>query len=801
MTAPVWLVEIVAYTGAGTATLRYGSAGHVTGPAETPASTVYDARLKQPADLRRFAFAAGATQGRSQIAAGDVLLENSDGALDALLDYGFDGHAITLRKGTAGAAYPAGFPVVFTGTMEQAEFVGDVVRIRLKDTAFKLDVPLQATTFAGDNVLPAGLEGVAGDLKGVPKPLLFGVVKNVAPPCVNTAKLIYQLNDGAVASVEGVYDRGIALGTTLYLLAGGGTPSNSMSSSGDGAAFSVSAGVLPSGIAVTCSVIGASGIIVLGAGTAVLYSTTGDNWTSATISVGFQIQGLAFDGTTYVAVGDGGQIWTSTNLTAWTSRTSGFGTTNINGVVFGGTKFLAVGDAGKASSSPSGTTWTAETTGFGAAPIFCVTYGAGVYVIAGNAGTLSTSPDGATYTSRTSGTSSGITTLTYGGSLFVLGTSAGEIVTSPTAVTWTKRVSPFAAAETINASVYGDGLWLVAGGNGLAATSSEGVRWQMVSTGYAAGAFELGAAVYATNLGTGNYANATDLADDAKAPVPGSYKTYLAGGYLRLGSPPAGLITADVTQGAAAADRTAGSLFENVLTKAGYTSADWVAADVTALDAASAVIGLWCPPEMTVAEALDLVAGTVGAWWGPRASDGDYRIVQFLAPTGSPVVSFTANDLIGPPERIAANDLGRGLPVWRTVLRYARHYVTQDTDLAGGVTDARRAALAQEWRETANANTAVQTAHLLAIQTVEETLYSVAADALTEATRRQTLRGTRRDRIEFTVEWNTANAALDVGDVISLDHPRYGLSGGSLLRVIGLAPNARARELTITGWK
>jgi hypothetical protein len=39
----------------------------------------------------------------------------------------------------------------------------------------------------------------------------YGVVKNVPAPCVNTSKLIYQVNDGAVDSIDAVYDRGVPL--------------------------------------------------------------------------------------------------------------------------------------------------------------------------------------------------------------------------------------------------------------------------------------------------------------------------------------------------------------------------------------------------------------------------------------------------------------------------------------------------------------------------------------------------------------------------------------------------------------
>jgi hypothetical protein len=54
------------------------------------------------------------------------------------------------------------------------------------------------------------VEGVA-DIAKSPKPLLYGQVFNIAPIIVNSSKLTYQINDGAITSIGAVYDRGIAL--------------------------------------------------------------------------------------------------------------------------------------------------------------------------------------------------------------------------------------------------------------------------------------------------------------------------------------------------------------------------------------------------------------------------------------------------------------------------------------------------------------------------------------------------------------------------------------------------------------
>jgi hypothetical protein len=71
-------------------------------------------------------------------------------------------------------------------------------------------MPLQTTLYAGNNALPDGVEGVA-DIAKSPKPLLYGQVFNIAPIMVNSSKLTYQINDGAIQSVGNVYDKGIAL--------------------------------------------------------------------------------------------------------------------------------------------------------------------------------------------------------------------------------------------------------------------------------------------------------------------------------------------------------------------------------------------------------------------------------------------------------------------------------------------------------------------------------------------------------------------------------------------------------------
>lgn len=517
--ASQYLAEITAYDMASGAirVLRYSTGlGFTSGAEDTPAHTTYDPRLEQAVEVTRTIFAPGTTQGQSKSGFGDLVILNPDGELDDLLNYAFDGRSIIVKRGPVTATSLTEFVTVFVGTMEQADFSTSRISLKLRDRQAPLHLPIQTTKYAGTNALPDGVEGVAGDLLGKPKPLCYGVVSNIQPPCVNTARLIYQVNDGAVQAVSSVYDRGISL----------------------------------------------------------------------------------------------------------------------------------------------------------------------------------------------------------------------------------------------------------------------------------------------TNGGT--YATQADLLNDTLQPAAGAYKSWLAGGMFRLGSSPAGTVTADVTQGATAADRTAAMLYKTVLLRMGVTLGDILASDLTTLDAQNAAqLGLFINEETKGADVLDMVANTVGAWWGANIA-GVYRIELLEKPFTAPVYTFTANDIIGPPVRLPTADIERGMPAYRVTVRYARNYTLQ-TDLAGGVTNARRAVVAQTWREATQVDASVQTVHLLAVALQYDSLFAYEADAIIEANRRLALRSVQRHRFEITTLYNDETSGLDLGDVVGLLHPRYGLeligdTAGQTFVLIGVEPDAQGGQLRLTLW-
>lgn len=191
-------------------TFYVGTDGFQTAPTDAPANQAFDAALAEPGNIGLTAFSDARTSGASKLEVGEVVIRNLDGDYDAWTDYSFDGRRIVIRRGEGGA-YPAGFKTIFTGTMESVTVTLDSVVIATKDKSAILDLPVLTTKYAGTNVGPVGLEGTSDDLKGSVKPRVYGRVFNIAPPCVNTSKLTFQVSDRAVGEIGDVYDRGVAL--------------------------------------------------------------------------------------------------------------------------------------------------------------------------------------------------------------------------------------------------------------------------------------------------------------------------------------------------------------------------------------------------------------------------------------------------------------------------------------------------------------------------------------------------------------------------------------------------------------
>lgn len=142
----------------------------------------------------------------AEASVGDVELANRDGGLDTLADYALDGRAAVL-------SYYDGVTVTerWSGTVAGCNDRDGVLIVNLRARQEALNDNHPANTYAGDNVLPNGLEGTADDIEGRNKPIALGDCRNVPAVLVNESLLIYQASDLANALITAVYDDGIRL--------------------------------------------------------------------------------------------------------------------------------------------------------------------------------------------------------------------------------------------------------------------------------------------------------------------------------------------------------------------------------------------------------------------------------------------------------------------------------------------------------------------------------------------------------------------------------------------------------------
>lgn len=814
----IWVAVGSAYSPAAAAdvSLHLATSAFNTKPTDTPPNQSFLAALLDPGRVKRSMFADATTMGRGKIASGDLRIANKDGGVDDWRTYGFDGRTWTLYYGLDTAAFPSGFTVMFKGEVDQAEFDLHEFRLKFRDMQARVEVPLQTTKYAGTNTLPNGLEGVT-DLKGKPKPLLFGKVRNISPPLVNSAKLIYQLSANGLNSVDGVRDGGVSVAasenqwdsitsgvaTTLYGIAWHDTPAKWVivgasgvvlySANADGSSPAAASAPGFGATDVMCTVYEpVSGNWIAGAksGKMRIASDPTGTWSAASTNPfggSETVNAVTVDGRgNAFATGSLGTVaYSADGGDNWTMASHGLSGLSIIGVAASISRVIIMSSGGATAYSVDG--GVSYTTGgvVNAVDGYGVTFCDG-YFTAVSSSYPADSPDGLRWTPRyitTTAGSAGFLGVAFGGPKRIVYAFGGDgalpatLWTSAATGIWTRR-EPDNGVSQIRA-VAGNSTTVILVGDGGTMRAAHG---------------------------SSAYASEADLLDDTLAPVDGTYKYYLAGGMIRLGSKPVGQVTCDATQGANAAARTAAQIWVKILDDyMGFASGEWSASDVTTADSANAAVcGLWTgTEEWSGADALDWCAKSIGAGWWPDLN-GVLRFRVLVAPsTTRSVATLTEEDIFGLKKSQNADQSGGRSP-YRTILLYAKNYTPQTlADLGDAVTDALRSSYGQEWKKVVSTDASVQTKHPRAPELEIESGIAEDADAATEVARVQTMRGTDREFWEFTTPFNTETVALDIGSEFTLKlATRYGLSAGQAFVIIGLEAQITpdAQNLFVECW-
>jgi len=206
--------------------------------------------------------------------------------------------------------------------------------------------------------------------------------------------------------------------------------------------------------------------VALGTDGSVLTSPDGLSWTLAAVanfvpSAG--MNGFVFASPFYVAVGDGGKIFTSTNLSAWTQPDSNtvndlYGVSLLNGllVATGANGALLTGD---------GVTWTAQDSNTGNAlrsAAFAALTSGPLYVAVGDAGTIVTSPDGVNWTPISPPLSGNFTSVVFGSRFMAVG-QGGTVAYSDDGLNWTETT---AGTDDLSRVLFAPGMYVSVGAAG-----------------------------------------------------------------------------------------------------------------------------------------------------------------------------------------------------------------------------------------------------------------------------------------------------------------------------------------------
>ena len=209
--------------------------------------------------------------------------------------------------------------------------------------------------------------------------------------------------------------------------------------------------------------------------------------TTSPAFTGTDLHAVTFANSLFVAVGDAGAIFASSDGLNWSSQGTLPGNSiaqsvnnySLEAVTYGGGKFVAVGgEYGSAIfTSSDGLSWTFNSaTSY--SPLKGVCSGNGSYVAVGNSGQILYSTNGSSWSSVTSGVSDNFIGVAYGNGIFVA-LSSNHVLTSSNGTVWS------------NASYFGgiaisfeNGLFVIVGNESFS-TSANGVNWASNSVNWA----------------------------------------------------------------------------------------------------------------------------------------------------------------------------------------------------------------------------------------------------------------------------------------------------------------------------
>jgi fibronectin type 3 domain-containing protein len=203
-------------------------------------------------------------------------------------------------------------------------------------------------------------------------------------------------------------------------------------------------------------------------------SADGVTWTAVPINLGAgPLIRVAWNGSLWVAVGNGGLLLTSPDGAVWTPRVSPT-EKNLAGVAWSGSLWVAVGQARTILTSGNGADWTPVDAGAGG-DLTSVIWTGTRFVAVGQGGTVMMSDNGSAWTTSAVAGEDWLTdVISVGGQLVVVAWD-GTVLTKSVFTDWTARAETGAALRRI---VWTGGRYIAVGDGAAIVSSPDAVNWR-----------------------------------------------------------------------------------------------------------------------------------------------------------------------------------------------------------------------------------------------------------------------------------------------------------------------------------
>lgn len=294
--------------------------------------------------------------------------------------------------------------------------------------------------------------------------------------------------------------------------------------------------------------------------------------------------------------------------------------------------------------------------------------------------------------------------------------------------------------------------------------------------------------------------NQGDVADITATTVSGgNFKTQLSGGYIRLGGNPDGRITADV-KGCDCdgyIDKTGAIISRLVSTKMGdesFTTNDIDQGALNALDAAIPdAVGIFIDGKAQLNRVLDDLTNSLNVYW-IFTREGMLSAGVIDRPS-NPVLVITENEIIDDSfEAIAVVP-----PAWRITAGYAKNWQVQSPDnIAASATDAQKSFVIEQYRKLIIEDRNTRTKTKNGVEIVFNSLLANEADAQDYLDR--LVRVYQEQRKVYRVKVIDLLFRVFIGDVITLQYPRYGLESGRDFIITSIGEDAEDGVTELELW-